>query len=291
LEQALAAEGPRVPEHLRYLLSAAVRSGRFAQVVEEMVTVERIRLEVRHRMGLLLAYPFFLLVVALFIYLLSVIIVPQFGSIYRDFGAQLPILTQVMLHVCSPLAAVLLLALIGACAAAILFAMEGRSRVAWMQRMLYRLPIVGPIWRFRGLAEFSRLMSLLLDFQVPLPQALRAVSAGMREGDLRAAARNLATMVEAGVPLSEAMARLRAFPATFKPMVQWGEQASGGEKTPPLSDAFQGTAEMCEGRLRFQSFFANAVLLPMTLVAVLFFVGLLVASLMLPLISLITKLS
>jgi type II secretory pathway component PulF len=285
LDAALAAEGPRVPEHLRCLLEAAVRNGRFAEVIDEMVALERTRIEVRHRLGIAFAYPLFLCMVILLIYLMSMYIVPQFGTIYRDFGAALPVLTQVMLRVCSPLAVLSVLALVLLAVLVVLVAIGGRTRSPGMQRTLYRLPIVGPIWRFRGLAEFSRLMGLLLELNVPLPQALRAVAVGLREGDLRAAARSVAEQVESGVPFSEAMARRREFPTTFKPLVQWGEQ------TPALADAFRGTAQMCEGRLRFQGLFADAVLLPVMLAVVVFFVAVFMVSFMLPLISLIQRLS
>ncbi len=285
LDEALAAEGPRVPEHLRCLLEAAVRSGRFAEVIDEMVAVERTRIDVLHRLGLAFAYPLFLFFVILLLYLMCMYIVPTFGKIFADFGAELPVLTRVMLNICSPLAVLSVLAMVLLAVVVVLVAFGGRTRSPGMQRTLYRLPVVGPIWRFRGLAEFSRLMGLLLELKVPLPQALRAVAGGLREGDLRAAAWNVAEQVESGVPFSEAMARRREFPATFKPLVQWGEQ------TPALADAFRGTAQMCEGRLRFQGLFADAVLLPVMLVVVVFFVTTFMASLMLPLISLIQHLS
>jgi type II secretory pathway component PulF len=128
-------------------------------------------------------------------------------------------------------------------------------------------------------------MRLLLELEVPLPQALRAVSSGVREGDLREACRSLAECVEAGIPLSEAIERFREFPATFRPLVRWGE------RTPALADAFRGTAEMCEGRLRFQGLFADAIILPIMLLVVMLFVGFFIVAFMLPLISLIQKLS
>jgi type II secretory pathway component PulF len=266
-------------------LEAAARSGRFAEVVEELVTMERNRVDVRNRLALLFAYPLLLFAVILFLYLMSMYIVPQFSSIYRDFGMDLPVLTKFMIAVCSPLAGAVVFALIGFCVVAMLIAVGGRSRVAWLQRVLYRVPWVGPIWRLRGLAEFSRLMRLLLELKVPLPQALRAVAGGLREGDLREASRTLAELVEAGVPLSEAIERFRAFPATFRPLVRWGERTSA------LADAFRGTAEMCEGRLRFQGLFADAVVLPVMLLVVVSFAGFFMVAFMMPLISLIQRLS
>jgi len=285
LEEAVTSQWPHVPEHLRCLLEAAVRSGRFVETADEMVALERSRVELRHRLAILFAYPLCLFVIILLLLLMSIYIVPQFAKIYTDFGTELPAMTKLMIAVLSPLGGLVILALVGLCVVSLPIALGGRSRVAWVQRALYWVPFVGPIWRLRGLAEFSRLMCLLLELKVPLPQALRAAAAGVREGDLRAAARALAEVVESGVPLSEALKRFREFPATFKPLVQWGEQSVA------LADAFRGTAEMCQGRLRFHSLFADAVLLPIMLLVVVFFVGCFMLAFMLPMVSLIQHLS
>jgi type II secretory pathway component PulF len=285
LEEAVTAEWPRVPEHLRCLLEAAVRSGRFVETADEMVAIERSRGELRHRLLIIFAYPMILFVVMLLLLLMSLYIVPQFAKIYMDFGAELPALTKMMIAIFSPLGGLVMLVVIGLLVVSLPIAVSGRSRVAWMQRVLYWIPFVGPIWRFRGLAEFSRLMCLLLELKVPLPQALRAAASGVREGDVRVAARALAELVESGVPMSEALDRFPEFPATFKPLLRWGEQSAA------LADAFRGTADMCHGRLRVQGVFTDAALLPVILLVVLFFVGSFVMAFMLPLISLIQRLS
>lgn len=286
LEAAVEAEGPRVPAHLRCIVAAAVRSGRFAEVADQLVAVERMRIDAARRLRLTLAYPALLMAVIVAIYMLfSLGVVPRFRSLFADFGADPPPITNFMLAVCSPLGAAVLVVLGLAVAGAGVVLGNGRSRVAWFQNILYGVPLVGPCWRFRGLAEFSRLMGLLVDLKVPLPQALRAVGDGLREGDLRQACHALAGSVEAGISLSEAMKHLRAFPATFVPLVQWGQQAAN------LAEAFRATAEISEGRLRFQSFFMGAVILPLALVVVVAFVIFFSGGLLLPLVSLIQKLS
>jgi len=285
LEEALASQWPHLPEHLRCLLEAAVRSGRFTETADEMAAIERARIDLRRHLLVIFAYPLFLLVVILVLLFMSTFFVPQFAKIYADFGNEIPALTRVMITVFSPFGGMVLLGLAGVCAATLPIYLGGRSRVAWVQKVLYGVPLVGPIWRFRGLGEFSRLMEVLLGLKVPLPQALRAAGAGVREGDLRVAARAMAEMVESGTPLSEAIRRFPEFPATFRPLVQWGEQSAS------LAEAFRGAAEMCHGRLRFQGLFTDAVLLPGMLLVVVFFVGFFMVAMMLPLISLIQCLS
>jgi len=95
----------------------------------------------------------------------------------------------------------------------------------------------------------------------------------------------MAELVEAGIPLSDAVERLRPFPATFAPILRWGEQ------TPALAEAFRGTAEMCEGRFRFQGVLADTIVLPVMAIVVLFIGGISIVAFILPLIGLIQKLS
>jgi type II secretory pathway component PulF len=286
LGAAVAAQGRRLPEYLQCMLTASAASGRFSQVLQQLSTVERNRVALARRLRLMLAYPAFLLVAVVFLMLfLSMVIVPQFGKIFADFGTDLPVITQLIMRVFSPIGGLVVLAAFAALVLGLLLAAGLKSRVAWAQRIAYWIPLVGPCWRFRGLAEFSRMMALLLDLQVPLPQALRAMAGGSREADVRAACRHLADCVEAGVPFSEALARFNEFPVTFRPLVEWGERQRA------LGDAMRGITEMCEGRLRFQSLLMEAVLLPGVLVLVAFSVGLVIIGLFLPLIALIQKLS
>ena len=88
-----------------------------------------------------------------------------------------------------------------------------------MRRVFYAVPLVGPVWRWAGLFNFSRLMALLLGQQVPLPSALRLTAAGLRESDLAAACREAAEEVEAGRSLSECLAEFWQFPPSLRPLV------------------------------------------------------------------------
>ena len=286
LEAAVASQGHRVPEYVRSLLTASVASGRFADVLEQLVMLERNRAARQRRLRVLLTYPTILVLftVALLVFF-GFLVVPAFGKIFDDFGADLPDMTKLVLAMHRPAGGVILLVTVGIVAVAVFLGFRFRSRVAWVQRVMYWVPLLGPSWRFRGLADFSQLLALLIDLKVPLPQALLATASGLREGDLRAASQEAAALVETGVPLSEALMRVSRFPRTFRPLIQWGERTSA------LSDALRGTAEMSEARLRFQSVFLGTVAPLMALMFIGFAVGFVIISMFMPLISLIQKLS
>jgi type II secretory pathway component PulF len=110
-------------------------------------------------------------------------------------------------------------------------------------------------------------------------------SAGLRDGNLATACRGLADEVGSGRVLFESMAGWRQFPASMMPLIEWGQRA------PALPDAFGAAAEMFEGRVRSQSPLFEAIVLPVMFLVIVSFAGMFVLAMMLPLISLIQKLS
>ncbi len=286
VEAAMAAEERRLPRRLIGLVRAATRSGHLASVLEAVIAMERKRQELRHRIWMSLAYPAVLVILALLVCLLfSVAIIPQFASIYADFGMSLPTLTRVVLWTYSPPMGTALVVVLVAVVALFLFLAIARPNTAIGQAVLYATPVLGPLWRYHGLAEFSRVLRLLIQMQVPLPEALRAAGEAVDEYRLRCAARRVAQRVETGVPLAEAIGGDPSLPARLKPLIAWGERSG------TLADSFDAAAEMFEGEVGVRSTLLDAVVLPVLLILLGLYVSLFVIAIFLPLISLISKLS
>jgi type II secretory pathway component PulF len=286
LAAALESQGSRFPSHLRGLLLAGVRSGRLAETFEEFVEIQRNRIEQRHRIWTILAYPLVLLAMVLGMFVFcSVTFVPGFAKVFSDFDAELPSVTVLLLDLTSPFGIAANLALVAVLIGAAMILGSLRMRAAWAQDLCYSVPVIGPLWRWSRLAEFSRLMGLLLDQEVPLPRALRLTGEGVGDPYLAKGCRRLARMVEDGNSLADSLPQVRQFPASLRPVVQWGQQV------PALSSAFRAAAEMYNGRVHVQSTFLEVIALPLVLVVVLASVGFLVVGLFMPLISLIQKLT
>lgn len=280
LAAALHARGQNLPAHLRGLMLAGVRSGRLTEVLEEFVDIQQRQGELRRRVWLSLAYPCilsFFLVVLLVLAKLSVI--NGFASIFRDFGTELPDLTLFVLQAWGPLtwlAAGLLAAAIGI--PLLLWAFPGAG---WIWRVAYWVPMLGPLLRWSHLAEFARLLGMLLEQQVALPDALRLCGAGLYNADLARGCRQAADDVAGGRPLDESLAARRQFPPSLVAVVRWGQQA------PAVADAFRAGAEMLEGRARSQGALLEAVLLPIMFLVIVTAVGVVVTALLLPFIRLL----
>lgn len=278
LDAVIKAQGPRFPAHLRGLVLAGLRSGRLPEVLEEFVDVQRAQIELRRRLWLSMAYPVVLLsMVALLLIFLQLFVTPSFVRIFEDFGANLPTLTWLFIRATGPATLFLLGGLVLAAAAVLL--LMAAPNAAWVPRLLYRVPLIGPLWRLGRLVQFARLMGALLGQDVPLPEALRLTAAGLRDANLAEGCRQAAVEVESGRPLAECLASRGQFPPSMIPLIDWGQRA------PAMADAFRASAEMFEGQVQTRGVFLETIMLPVTFLVIALFVGLFIIAMFLPLIG------
>ena len=284
LEQALGGAGGRLPVHLRGLISAGVRSGRLPEALEQFVDLERTQHELRRLVWVNLAYPTLLIVmIAALAVLAAFYIMPQFAHLFRDFKTDLPKLTVLVLRFFKPVA--FTFAFIAAVMLLIPLVLNVRALRTWISPVFYVFPFIGPPLRWAQLARFSRLMAMLLDERLPLAESLRAAAKGLDDAYLAGDCREAAAEVEQGRRLCEVLAARSRFSCDILPMLEVGE------KTSSLASAFHSAAEMFEGRAGTQTRNLEAVLLPTAFFAVMFFCGVIVISLFMPLIALITRLT
>lgn len=284
LDEVIKSQGRRFPAHLRGLVLAGLRSGRLAEVLEEFVDLQRAQIELRRRVWVSLAYPIVLMSILTFMLaFLQFVVTPSFRKVFEGFDVAMPAMTRFFMHAAGPLTWFLGGGL--ALLLTTLLLLAAGPTAAWGPQVLYRFPLIGPLWRFGRLVQFARLMSVLLQQEVPLPEALRLTAAGLRDAYLADGCRRAADGVESGRPLAECMASMRQFPPAMIPLVDWGQKA------PAMSEAFRASAEMLQGRLQTQGLLMETVLLPLTFLVIALFVGLFVVALFLPMISLIQTLT
>jgi type II secretory pathway component PulF len=172
---------------------------------------------------------------------------------------------------------------VAACAAGLAARiLGGRSGWSWL---MSNLPFVGSAWHWTGVAEWLRCLRLLVEHQVPLPEALRLTAGGISDAYVAAQCRALAAEVERGTSLTMSLIKLRTLPLSIVPLVHWGERRGH------LADSLRAAAEMIEGRLDLRAGLLTQILPPLLMVTVGATVAYGVLALFLPMISLIQGLS
>ncbi len=286
LDEAMENQKAKIPPHLRGLVIAGLRSGRLGDILSRFSQYVSIGTDLKRRFWLSLAYPALTVCIAatLFVFI-CLVVVRQFDAIYRDFGVPLPRLTIALLQVARvvndiwvPMAIV-----VGAFA---FMMVAGRLVLPpRLQRSLAgRLPVIGIIWLTTSRAEFCHLLALLLESDLPLPEALRLAGEGVQDARVESVSRVMADQVESGMTLAQAMAKGRLFEAGLPRLIGWAE------KQKSLPAVLHVAGAMFESRARTFSTFIGTLLNVLCALAVMFLV-MIVPALFIPLITLISRLS
>lgn len=274
--------GLRLPRYLAALLQSAGDSPLTA-LTEWLDCQEAVRRNWRSIVAAV-AYPALVLALALVVLVaLDLLVVGPMLAMYADFELQLPQLTQ-MLVWCHergiPIA-------IGGTAAllVILAAYRTLGGAARWRRLMESLPLVGMLWHWTSVMELSRLLAVLLQRQVPLPDALETAADGLHSAHLREVSLRLAAGVRAGIPLADVLDSTYRMPATLTPIVRWGE------RTGRLAEAFGVAGDMFEARSSQRASLLAAALPPMVFLFLAVTIPLFVLGVYMPMFSMIQGLA
>jgi type II secretory pathway component PulF len=287
VDKALEGQGGRIPAHLRGLVAAGVRCGRLGEVLGEFSQYAATGLELRRRLRLNLAYPAFSLLITLGVFwFVSVAVVPKFEAIFADFGIPLPGLTIVIIRLARGTSQIWqTLVIVTGLLLAVALGAYLLLPTATLRGIAAELPILGGVWRWTSLAEFCHWLAMLLEHRLPMPEALHLAGEAVQDSGIRSATRRMATDLEDGKSLAQAMSGRRPFPSRLPRLLRWGERRSS------LPEVLHMAGEMFATRAAAQSNFAAAALAVACFVVVIVGVNLIVLGLMLPMITLISKLS
>ncbi len=255
LPEALNRQAGRVPPYYAGLVAAGVRTGRLGQILATLTTYARSVGQLRLIIADALFYPAEVLAFAFGLFaFLALVILPQFDHLFRDFGMRLPALTAAVLELGRhPVEDILLPVLAIALWSVALWL--GLSFTAWGRfrwaQFLYSIPVLGTLVRAARLAAFSDLLSILVEQEVPLPEAFRLAGASSSDPLMAAASSKIEQDLREGRPLGEALRGRGLVPAWVAWMTALGEQrGSLGQALREVAGMYRRQAEMRAALLR-----------------------------------------
>lgn len=211
------------------VIATGERSGTLPESLEQFQKNLQLRLRVRAQIGKALVYPTVLMAtLAAVLVFLFVEVIPNFASMYRSLGSNLPGPTRVLVAIAGHLPVMLLAIAAAAIAVIILDLAWKRTTRGQIQRhaFLLRLPLLGRLRRAVAAAETARMLSTLIAAGAPVSQALAVVSDTVHDRHFAQALTTVNRSVREGAGLSAAMAQQALFPAISLNMLSAGE-ASG----------------------------------------------------------------
>jgi type II secretory pathway component PulF len=280
LEQAITSCGPRVPAYLAGLLKASERTGKLGTVLTEWMENQwAARTRFREVKGEL-AYPLVSLAITLGVFLLlTVVIAPTFKKMMTEFQLRVLLPTKVFFWVSDAALPGLIVGIATLVIGLLLLRLCGGREA--LSQFMGALPLFGKLWYWSGSAEGLRAIGLLVENQIPLPEALALAGDGVSDAYIGQACRQLAKRAEEGQPLWEALLRTRLLPLSIVPVIRQGEQQG------TLDSSLRTAARMLEERIQSRSALMVQVLPPLIFLMVAFMIAMFVAAIYLPTFSLL----
>lgn len=173
----------RYPEAFDRLLVAAMitseKTGNMNIALQRYQSYLKNRIALRKKLGQAAVYPIFLVItLGAVLFLLFIFVLPKFVTMYADFGATLPLPTQVLINIVDRLPVYLfalsLLAL-GIWTSHRLFSRTQDGRL-WIDNLKLRVPYYGGFYRLFSISQLTRTLSALLSSGTPLIDAIDSSS-------------------------------------------------------------------------------------------------------------------
>jgi type IV pilus assembly protein PilC len=283
LAEALEHEGGFFDDLYVAMISAAERSGALATAFETIHSYDSKRRAVRRRLISALTYPAVLVGVSvLAVGFLLGFVIPTIEKTLLSFKIELPLPTRVVLAVGGfagtwwPAALVVFVVILFAPAAARLFPAGRRFVDAWV----IRLPVVGKLSKAAVVGRFARTFAALLRSGLRVADGLETAGRVSGNDAFERALDEARGRIVSGGDLAGALGESGVFPGYVLQIVSIGERTGG------LAEAFEDVAVSEEEA--FEVFVERALTLlePAIIVVMAFVVGFIVASVLLPILSL-----
>lgn len=174
-------------------------------------------------------YPTAVIVAAFIVTaILMIFVVPQFESLFKNFGADLPALTQLVIDT-SEFFQAYWWAIFGALGGTIYGLIELKKRspkfVNFLDRISLKLPVLGEIVNKATIARYARTLSTMFAAGVPLVEALATVAGAAGNIVYGTAILKMRDDVATGISLQMAMKQTGLFPHMVVQMVAIGEES------------------------------------------------------------------
>jgi type IV pilus assembly protein PilC len=262
---------------------AGEKSGNLSGVLDYYIAYQRVSTGVKKKIVATLVYPTILVAVSILIltYIVTEVI-PKFAMLYRDLNVDLPAPTQILIavtvdyryYVLGGVAALFLAAL------GVYLWSRTEDGGAVIDRLKFRLPVIGDTLLKFQVAQFSRTLSTLLAGGTPLVAGLQTASDALASKLVRGTVMQATQRVREGESLHSALASTHVMPDLALDMIEVGE--SSGALAPMLTSV----AEFYEEEVSLRLSMLVSIIEPVLLVFMGLFVASILISLYLPVFSL-----
>lgn len=236
-------------------------------------------LRLRQKVVAAMAYPVVVMIVALLaVIVMLLFVVPVFANMFDNFGAELPLPTQILVMLSNSAVYWLPAMAVGGIGAAVWWQRnKEQERVrAVMHTLLLKMWVVGPLLKKVAIARFSRNLSTMFKSGVQMLQAVSTVGKVSNNWVIENALRAAETPLRFGHTLASQLERFPVFPQMVTQMIAVGESAGSLDAMlDQISEFYDAEVEDTTSKL-------TSIIEPLLIVFIAVLIGSMVIALYLP---------
>jgi type IV pilus assembly protein PilC len=229
------------------MVSAGEAGGLLADITARIALYLEDAAKLRRKVFSAMMYPTMVTFVTILLTLVMMIwIVPAFATIYEDFDSDLPAPTQALVNVSAFIKAYFPYVFAAFVIFAIVFNQYKKTPggAYAFDRFKLRIPVFGELFRKVSLARFSSTFAQLVSSGVPMLKSLEITAQAVGNRVLGGILLQARDNVEAGEPLSQALAPHREYPRMLVQMMSAGEQSGKvDEMMKKIADVYEDEVE------------------------------------------------
>ena len=210
----------------RSMLRSAELTGNLDTVLERVAGYLERDVEARSKIKAASVYPIVIVVMAVgVVTLLVTYVLPKFSLFFKGFHTRLPLPTRMLINSTNFLTNwwFVIVGVAVAAGAALAWSWRRPQYRRHIDRLILRLPVMGPLLRFAMVERFCRILSSMLQAGVSLPEAMTVASQAMNNLVVEKALDEAREGIMRGEGLAGPLGRTALFPPAATQMLRVGE--------------------------------------------------------------------
>ncbi len=211
------------------LVEAGEQAGALETLLDKIATYKEKTEALKKKIKKAMFYPIAVLCVAVIVsIILLVFVIPQFEALFKGFGADLPAFTQMVVNLSRFVQhqGWWVAIMIGGGFYAFFYLLKrSRKMQLAVDRIMLKIPIIGPIIIKAAIARFARTLSTMFAAGVPLVEAMESVAGATGNIVYEEAVLRMKDEVATGGRLQRAMENAGLFPNMVVQMIAVGEES------------------------------------------------------------------
>ncbi len=266
------------------LVESGEQAGALESLLDKIATYKEKTEAIKKKIKKALTYPAAVLVVAFVVTtILLIFVIPSFEDLFKGFGADLPTFTRMVIDLSAFVREkgfFIVVIVSGAVGTFLYFKKRSRPMRHFLDRMMLKFPIIGPILQKASIARYSRTLSTMFAAGVPLVEALESVAGATGNIVYETGVMQMRDEVATGQRLQQAMENTDLFPNMVIQMIAVGEESGSlDEMSGKVADFYEADVDDAVDNL-------SSLLEPMIMAILGVLVGGLVVAMYLPIFKL-----